>query len=122
MSKRAYEKIRAGLVEALAIARGEADPSTYRIHVPDEVDVKAIRKKFGMTQNAFAERFGFSMARLRDWEQGRSHPDGALRAYLLVIDRKPDAVKEALGAVQKSRRLASQKRRGRTSGARATAA
>src|SRR6267142_7161655 len=107
MSKRAYEKIRAGLVEALAIARGEADPSTYRIHVPDEVDVKAIRKKFGMTQNAFAQRFGFSMARLRDWEQGRSHPDGALRAYLLVIDRRPDAVREALQVASKPRRRTS---------------
>ena len=30
--------------EARAIARGEADPSTYRIHVPPEIDVKGLRK------------------------------------------------------------------------------
>jgi len=103
MSKRAFSKIQAGLMEALSIAKGEADPSTYRIHVPKEVNVRAIRKKFDLTQQAFAERFGFNLARLRDWEQGRSRPDGALRAYLLVIERKPDAVTEALQAAPKSR-------------------
>jgi hypothetical protein len=33
MSKRAFDKIKAGLEDAIAIARGEADPSTWRVHV-----------------------------------------------------------------------------------------
>jgi hypothetical protein len=44
MSKRAFNKIAVGLSDAIAIARGEADPSTYVLHVPAEVDVKKIRR------------------------------------------------------------------------------
>jgi putative transcriptional regulator len=95
-TKRLVEDVMEGLRDAISIAKGEADPSTYRVHVPTEVDVKAIRKKVGLSQSEFAARFGFGVARVRDWEQGRSRPDGALRAYLIVIDRKPEAVKEAL--------------------------
>lgn len=82
--------------EAAAIARGEADPSTYRVHVPADVDIKALRRKFKLSQDQFALRFGFTAARIRDWEQGRSKPDGALRAYLMVIERQPKAVETAL--------------------------
>ncbi|MGQ0485679.1 MAG: helix-turn-helix domain-containing protein [Hyphomicrobiales bacterium] len=96
---RAFEKIKAGLEEAAAIARGEADPSTYRVHVPVEIDVKALRRKFKLSQDEFATRFGFTAARIRDWEQGRSKPDGALRAYLMVIERQPKAVEAALRKV-----------------------
>ena len=87
-----------GARQALAIASGELDPSTYLIHVPDEIDVKALRRRLKLSQTAFASRFGFSPARIRDWEQGRSRPDGAVRAYLLVIQREPEAVERALAA------------------------
>jgi putative transcriptional regulator len=84
--------------EAIAIARGEADPATYRIHVPSDLDVRAIRHRANLSQQAFADRFGFTLARIRDWEQGRSKPDGAIRAYLMVIDREREAVERALSA------------------------
>jgi putative transcriptional regulator len=96
MSKRAFEKIAEGLSDAIAIARGEADPATYRIHVPPTIDVKAIRKRKGMTQVEFASRYQLNLARLRDWEQRRSNPDSAARAYLLVIEKEPEAVERAL--------------------------
>jgi putative transcriptional regulator len=99
MSRKAFNKIAKGLNEAIAIARGKADPSTYRVHVPSDVDVKAIRRKLGMSQDVFAKRFGFTPARVRDWEQGRSKPDGAIRAYLIVIDREREAVERALVAL-----------------------
>jgi putative transcriptional regulator len=75
-----------------------ADPSTYRIHVSTDLDVRAIRSRTRLSQEAFAERLGFTPARIRDWEQGRSKPDGAVRAYLIVIDREREAVERALGA------------------------
>lgn len=84
--------------EARAIARGEADPASYRIHVPAEIDVKRMRRRLKLSQSEFARRFGFTPARIRDWEQGRSRPDGAVRAYLLVIERNPHAVERALKA------------------------
>jgi putative transcriptional regulator len=96
MSKRAFDKIAAGLSDAIAIARGEADPSTYVLHVPAEVDVRKIRTKQRLTQAQFATRYGLNIARVRDWEQRRSHPDSAARAYLTVIAREPEAVRRAL--------------------------
>ena len=91
-----------GLVEAArqaaAIARGEADPATYRVHVPADIDVKAIRAGQKLTQAAFAARYGFPIGTLRDLEQGRARPDASTRAYLIVISREPEAVQRALEA------------------------
>ncbi len=70
------------------------------MHVPDRVDVKAIRAKTGMTQEAFAARFGFSPAAVRDWEQGRRRPEQAARTLLLVIAYNPSVVGEALAAAE----------------------
>jgi putative transcriptional regulator len=84
--------------EARAIARGEADLTTYRVRVPTEVDVQAIRKKTGLSQTAFAARFAIPVTTLRDWEQHRRTPEGPARVLLTVIDRRPDAVEEALSA------------------------
>jgi putative transcriptional regulator len=79
------KKLIAAANEGIAIARGEADPASYRLHVPDEIDVRAIRRRLGLTQEQFALSYGFTLPRVRDWEQGRSAPDGAVRAYLMVI-------------------------------------
>ncbi len=96
---KAGSRIVQGAREALAYARGEADVSLFGVHhIPTEIDVRAIRKKLGLTQQSFASRYSFSVARVRDWEQGRSRPDGALRAYLLVIAQEPEAVERALRA------------------------
>lgn len=84
--------------EAVAIAKGEADPATYRIHVPADIDVAGIRKALGLTQAAFSARYGFPIGTLRDLEQGRAKPDASTRAYLLVISREPEAVQRALEA------------------------
>jgi putative transcriptional regulator len=99
MSQRAFDKIRAGLEDAIAIGCGEADPASYRVHVPAEVDVKAIRRKLGMSQARFAASFGFALDAVQNWEQGRRRPEGAARAFLKVIDGEPDAVRRALAAL-----------------------
>jgi putative transcriptional regulator len=98
MMKTKKSRILQGAREALAFARGEADISTFRIHVPPEIDVKALRRRLRLSQDEFAKRFGFTAARIRDWEQGRSKPDGAVRAYLMVIAKEPKAVARALSA------------------------
>jgi putative transcriptional regulator len=96
MSKKAYDRIAAGLNEALAVARGTAKPS--KLHVPPEIDVREIRTKLKLSQDDFAAEFCFTINQIRDWEQGRTRPLGALRAYLMIIKRNPDAVKEMLRA------------------------
>jgi putative transcriptional regulator len=50
MSKRAFEKIAAGLNDAIAIAKGAAHPETYCAHVPPTIDVKAVRRRLGLTK------------------------------------------------------------------------
>ena len=92
------DSIRRGLEEALAYARGEGDLTQYRVHIPKAPDVRAIRRRLNLTQEEFACRFGFSIHTLRHWEQGKRAPDGATRAYLIVIDLEPAAVQRALKA------------------------
>jgi putative transcriptional regulator len=60
------------------------------------VDVKAIRTRLNLSQDAFAHRFGFSVAAVRDWEQHRRQPEKAARILLLVIANDPEAVNRAL--------------------------
>jgi DNA-binding transcriptional regulator YiaG len=62
------------------------------------VNVAAVRKRLGMSQGVFARMFGLSVGTIRDWEQGRSQPDGPARVLLHVIDREPKAVERALAA------------------------
>lgn len=91
--------IKRGLEQALAYARVEADVRRYRVHLPDEVDVRAIRTRLKMTQEEFAARFDFSVNMLRHWEQGKRQPEGSARAYLTVIARAPKSVQNALDAM-----------------------
>ena len=90
------ESIVRGLEQSIVFAEGSAKKGTYAVHIPPEIDVKAIRVRLGMTQQEFAVRFGFSVNTVRHWEQGRRVPEGPTRAYLLVIDREPKAVQKAL--------------------------
>jgi putative transcriptional regulator len=92
--------------EALAIARGEADPETYNVHVPADIDVRKIRKGLKLSQAEFAARFGLSAATVRDWEQNRRRPEGAARVLLHVIKKEPDAVRRALTLARPPKRPA----------------
>lgn len=58
--------------------------------------MKAIRKALGLSQGAFAQRFGLGAAAIRDWEQQRRQLDPAARVLLLVIAHDPDVVVRAL--------------------------
>ena len=90
MSRKAFDKIAEGLNEALAVAVGDAEPA--RMYVPPEIDVRAVRAKTGMAQDRFASAFGFTIYQVRQWEQGRHRPLGAMRAYLMVIDKNHEEI------------------------------
>jgi putative transcriptional regulator len=90
------ESIIQGLKEAIAWTRGEnVNASVMLVDVP-EVDVRKVRLKMGLSQAQFATRFGLPPATLRNWEQGRSHPDAPARVLLAVIAKHPDAVEDVL--------------------------
>jgi putative transcriptional regulator len=90
------KRLIAAAKEARQIARGKADPSTYRVHLPVDIDVQSIRKSLGLSQSTFASKFGIAPGTLRDWEQHRKRPDGPARVLLMVIKHEPDAVNRAL--------------------------
>ena len=85
--------------QAIAWAGGEDVPvrvtmvSVERVPI---IDVRSVRQKLGLSQARFAARFGFTPATIRNWEQGRTQPDGPARVLLAVIAHHPDAVEDAL--------------------------
>jgi putative transcriptional regulator len=96
MARIAYQKIMAGLEDALAYADGDSSRgSAHQVKVAD-VDITNLREKLGLSQDKFAAMFGLSPRTLRNWEQGVRHPEGPARILLQVIDREPDAVMRAL--------------------------
>ncbi len=86
-----------GLRNAVAFANGDNGKGrVHRVMVPPRIDVKRIRRKLGMSQSVFAERFGINTATLRNWEQGRRQPEGPARLLLKIIDREPAVVQRIL--------------------------
>ena len=69
----------------------------YRIE-PRIVDVRALRARLGMSQEAFAGRYCLDVATVRNWEQGRTKPEGPAATLLQLIDRDPDRVVELLAS------------------------
>lgn len=91
-------RIMEGLGEALEHARGNNVPGLV-VHVPASIDVVAVRKRVGLSQDAFARRIGVSLGTLRNWEQGRRGPEGPARVLLAMLERNPRVVEETLGKV-----------------------
>jgi len=88
------EALLESLDDALAHASGE--PSGVQIRTVPLPDVRAIRRKLNMSQQVFAETYRIPLPTLKNWEQGRRHPDAPAIAYLLTISRLPAEVSAAL--------------------------
>ncbi len=84
--------------QALAFARGTADIEDYRVHIPEEIDVRKIHESLGMSQSEFAAYFGFSVRTLQEWVQGRSSPRGVAKNFLILLQREPELVRNVLVA------------------------
>jgi putative transcriptional regulator len=96
MTKVAFDKIKAGLGDAKAYLNGSANKRAYGVHVPARVNVKKIRTRLGLSQESFAQTYGFALSAVRDWEQGRRQPERSARILLRVVEREPEAVTRAL--------------------------
>ena len=82
--------------QAIAWSRGDdVDVRVTLVHVPF-IDVRTVRRRLKLSQTQFAARFGFAPASVRNWEQGRTRPDGPARVLLAVIAKHPEAVEDAL--------------------------
>jgi putative transcriptional regulator len=92
--KTQFEQMMDGLNDVEAFLAGEQEG--FKAHVPQEVDVIAIRNRLGMTQAKFSDTFGFSLDAIKHWEGGRRTPEAPARTLLTVIDKNPAAVLTAL--------------------------
>lgn len=63
---------------------------------PGPEDIRALRRRLGLSQVGFARRYGFSVETIRNYEQGHRHPTGPARVLLRVIAAEPEAVERAL--------------------------
>ena len=96
----AGRRLIASAKQALAWAKGE-DATGVRVTVvevsrPPVIEVRSLRQKLGLSQSQFAARFGFRPATVRNWEQGRTQPDGPARVLLAGFAHDPEAVEDAL--------------------------
>jgi putative transcriptional regulator len=94
MKTRDFNALLKSIDEARAIRAGKRKPS--RVITFDPIEVKTIRKRLHVSQTQFAHLIGVSAATLRNWEQGRTYPEGAARALLKIAAYRPKAVLEAL--------------------------
>jgi putative transcriptional regulator len=93
--KKAFDKIAAGLEDAIAFAGGDE----ARARIVEPVDIKAVRNRLGKTQGQFSNEFKLPIGTLRDWEQHRREPDTGSKVYLSMIEADPEAVKQILAKV-----------------------
>ena len=93
--KSAFDKIAAGLEDAIAFAGGDAD----RGHVAT-VDVRAVRSATKLTQGAFARTYRFPLGTVRDWEQKRRQPDTGSATLLRMIEIDPQGVERIIAKVR----------------------
>lgn len=96
MDKNSFDELLASVEEMDAIAKGTSKPSrTFEFPDPE---VKAIRKRIGVSQEKFALLLGVSKRTLENWEQGRRHPTGPARSLLRVVEADPEHALKALSS------------------------
>lgn len=87
-----------GLTGAIQFMEGQTKGATiHRVKI-EAIDIKAIRKSLGLTQEKMAPLLGTSVSGFRKWEQGERQPSGAARTLLKVMDKEPESVMRALAA------------------------
>lgn len=94
MKKEDFDELVTSVRQAGRIRRGEIKPGREINH--SSINVKAVRRRLGKSQAAFARMIGVSVATLQNWEQGRRRPDGPAQALLKVAAKNPEAVAAAL--------------------------
>ncbi len=70
------------------------DGGAVRTTTPGQILARQARQRAGLTQAAFAERIATPVATLRDWEQGRFAPPGAVACLLRLIVKHPELANE----------------------------
>jgi putative transcriptional regulator len=74
-------------VELAAVRAGELARDVH--------GVMRLRRRLGIAQVVFAQRYGIPLTTLRNWEQGRAEPDRSAKVLLAAIAADPEGVARA---------------------------
>jgi putative transcriptional regulator len=84
------------IIEGLNDAIHHAEGKNSNVVVHHALDVAALRHDLELSQSEFSKVYNIPVATLQKWETGTRTPQGATRAYLSVIKKHPEIVKNAL--------------------------
>ena len=105
MATKAGKEIAAALGEVLAHVEGQPNKiKIYNVRIP-ALNVKAIRKKTGLSQDNFARYIGVNPGTLRNWEQGIRKPSGAAQILLALLKEDPEIVQNTLAKTPARKRV-----------------
>jgi putative transcriptional regulator len=90
MKDELFQELLESVKQGAAIMKGKLQPS--RTFEFPEIEVRALREQFGLSQDKFADLVGISVGTLRNWEQGRRKPEGPARVLLRVAALHPEAL------------------------------
>lgn len=96
-----FDRLRTGLEEGIAHAKGERNLKTVQIpEKPPEIDAVtliALREAADMSQAVFARVLNVSTKTIQSWEQGLRVPSMASRRLIQVFSERPEVVCEIVG-------------------------
>lgn len=98
------KKLVHGLDQAVNSMRDKEMVPTPEFGDPDEVDVKAIRKNLGLSQQEFADAYGFSVYAVRKWEQWVRTPEKGTRVLLMMLRDMPQVINTYLQVAEDTKR------------------
>jgi len=93
-----YESIMQGFTEAVNYQQGKTSARKTLLTIKpvdtfNNVDIKRIRQKTGLSQVLFAGSLGVSPKTVEAWENGRNKPEGASRRLLEIVRDDPEFLK-----------------------------
>lgn len=96
-----FERLKAGLEEGIAFAKGELNLKTTEVpDEPPEIDAQslaALRGQTAMSQAVFAKLLNVSTKTVQSWEQGVRQPSQASRRLIQVFSERPDVLCQVAG-------------------------
>ncbi len=96
MKKSLFNDLIKSIKEARDISDGKKKPSRHFTVTP--IDIKTLRKELKFSQTQFADIIGIPVATLRNWEQGRTNPEGPARVLITALKNNPQGVIKAINS------------------------
>lgn len=90
MKPNEFDDLLKSIDQAREIAKGVKTPS--RLFKFEPMEVKNIRGNLKISQPQFANMIGISVGTLRNWEQGRTYPEGPAIILLKLVEEEPEFV------------------------------